>query len=569
MQENKQGLGGGPTLKWKERDWRPATEGSKGSRCDKAESGSHRDRRIARSVARRPSTKGIDGTKNGASTLRILSHGRPPTITPPYFSGRMGNFSDFNCICFYLYPSFFFLFDNLILEARVQQNIRTAKNSKMEPDLSMSTGFPTPGSSSQEESFDNKVTSNDDMMDFMIGDEFDHFLGDLELHNAGCNHPVQNQGQPAFEQLQNQQILQQLVDPTAFPQLMEQRELNQVAPDQGQGSHQFAAVDYAHAGKTISEMMAEEDNNTYQGYIISHEQAERLEADYIQLASTQVAATIPAASLADLPGPDEERQWRKAIFEAIRDFRNVVNKPRRKDTKDKNGNIIKTEWIENTHVRRVREMKGAATELMGDKILTLAINAHKGISGIPPWVDKKAWKLESFPSFDERMKSVLEGLRTNKSIAHSFIQVDPTKRFVAGPKAEVRVMNQGKQGNIDGNEKRGNLISEGREARKSEGGRPARRFVAAPMREVRVKQDNMDGNEKKGGLIDEGWQARQKEPQAMAIMILNLVVRQSVVEEVIAEYGVRLMKPAKQGQEEKKVSQRDKKLEQRERVHDI
>lgn len=40
-----------------------------------------------------------------------------------------------------------------------------------------------------------------------------------------------------------------------------------------------------------------------------------------------------------------------------------------------------------------------------------------------------------------------------------------------------------------------------------------RRFVAAPMREVRVKQDNMDGNEKKGGLIDEGWQARQKEPQ--------------------------------------------------------
>lgn len=30
-------------------------------------------------------------------------------------------------------------------------------------------------------------------------------------------------------------------------------------------------------------------------------------------------------------------------------------------------------------------------------------------------------------------------------------------------------MNQGKQENIDGNEKRGNLISEGREARRNEG----------------------------------------------------------------------------------------------------
>ncbi|EAA33747.1 hypothetical protein NCU07603 [Neurospora crassa OR74A] len=450
-------LGDGPTLKWKVRDWRPATEGryrsytvcylrsNEGLSCDEAKSGSHRDRQIARSVARRPSTKGIDGTTNGASTLMILSHGRPPTITLPYFPGRMGNSSDFNC-----------------MQARVQQNIRTAKISKMEPDLSMSTGFPTPASSSHEEIFDNEVTPNDDMMDFMIGDEFDHFLGDLELHNAGYNHSVQNQGQPPFEQLQNQQVLHQPVDPTEFQQLMEQREFNQLAPDQGQASHQSAAVGYAHAGKTIGEMMAEEDNNTYQGYIISHEQAERLEADYIQLASTQVAATIPAASLADLPGPDEERQWRKAIFEAIRDFRNVVNKPRRKDTKDKNSNIIKTEWIENTHVRRVREMKGAATELMGDKILTLAINAHKGIGGIPPWVDKKAWKLESFPSFHERMISILEGLRTNKSIAHSFIQVDPTKRFVAGPKAEVRE-------NIDGNEKRGNLISEGREARRNEG----------------------------------------------------------------------------------------------------
>ncbi|KAL0466227.1 hypothetical protein QR685DRAFT_600616 [Neurospora intermedia] len=414
-----------------ERDWRPATEGryrsyticylksNEGLSYDKAKSGSHRGHQIARSVTRRTSTKGNDGTKNGASTLRILSHGRPPTIT-----------------------------------ARVQQNIRTAQISKMEPDLSMSTGFPTPGSSSQEESFGNEVNSNNDMMDFMIGDEFDHFLGDLELHNAGYNHPVQNQGQPAFEQLQNQQVLQQPVDPTVFQQLMEQQEFNEVAPDQGQASHQSAAVDYAHAGKTIGEMMAEEDNNTYPGYIISHEQAERLEAEHIQLASTQVAATISAASLADLPGPNEERQWRKAIFQAIRDFRNAVNKPRRKDTKDKNGNIIKTEWIENTHVRRVREMKGAATELMGDKIL--------GIGGIPPWVDKKAWKLESFPSFHERMVSILEGLRTNKSIAHSFIQVDPTKRFVAGPKAEVRE-------NIDGNEKRGNLISEGREARRNEG----------------------------------------------------------------------------------------------------
>lgn len=128
------------------------------------------------------------------------------------------------------------------------------------------------------------------------------------------------------------------------------QEFNEVAPDQGQASHQSAAVDYAHAGKTIGEMMAEEDNNTYPGYIISHEQAERLEAEHIQLASTQVAATISAASLADLPGPNEERQWRKAIFQAIRDFRNAVNKPRRKG---KSFVIIaSTRWVGNA--RRLR-----------------------------------------------------------------------------------------------------------------------------------------------------------------------------------------------------------------------
>ena len=55
------------------------------------------------------------------------------------------------------------------------------------------------------------------------------------------------------------------------------------------------------------------------------------------------------------------------------------------------------------------------------------------------WVEKSSWGFEQYPSFEMRMQAVLVVLHKNKSIAHSFIQVDPTKRFVAGPKAETKV----------------------------------------------------------------------------------------------------------------------------------
>ncbi|KAK3338774.1 hypothetical protein B0H65DRAFT_551550 [Neurospora tetraspora] len=85
----------------------------------------------------------------------------------------------------------------------------------------------------------------------------------------------------------------------------------------------------AHAGKTISQVMAENTADTFQGYITSHEHAERLEAEYTQLASAQIAVTIRQESLADIPRTNEGRaHWRERIFYAITDFSNVVNKDR-------------------------------------------------------------------------------------------------------------------------------------------------------------------------------------------------------------------------------------------------
>ncbi|KAK3502166.1 hypothetical protein B0T13DRAFT_508980 [Neurospora crassa] len=64
-----------------------------------------------------------------------------------------------------------------------------------------------------------------------------------------------------------------------------------------------------------------------------------------------------------------------------------------------------------------------------------------------------------------RMQVVPVALHKSKSIAHSFIQVDPTKRFVAGPKGEIK----GKDENITCNGNRGELIREGAKAKKVEG----------------------------------------------------------------------------------------------------
>ncbi|EGO58577.1 hypothetical protein NEUTE1DRAFT_98837 [Neurospora tetrasperma FGSC 2508] len=422
-------LGGGPILKWKERDWRSATEGryrsytvccvksSKGLRCDEAESGLHRDRQIARSVARRPSTKGIDGTKNGASTtLSILSHGRPPTVT---VEGS-----------------------NLGTTRSVHQI------SKME--LNLSFDFPTPGSSSQEDSFDDEV--DDDMLEF-IDDEFDQAPENLELF-PGFNQGVNQPGE-FYHPGSNQ------------PNLHHPAAISEAGIPAVDHPDLPAANGYAHEGKTVEDMMDEDNDGVYQGYITSHEHAAQLEAEYQFITVAKVASSIKPESLLDIPRTEEARaNWRERIFYAITDFDNVVNKDRKKVVKDKEGNRVDKGTVVNTHVRRVRNLCGFENELMADKILNWAVEAHQGRVGIPPWCEKRSWNLEQFPTFNARMEAILEALRTNKSVPHSYVQVDPT-----------------------------------------------RRFVAAPMREVRVKQDNMDGNEKKGGLIDEGWQARQKEPQ--------------------------------------------------------
>ncbi|KAJ4398738.1 hypothetical protein N0V85_006205 [Neurospora sp. IMI 360204] len=225
----------------------------------------------------------------------------------------------------------------------------------------------------------------------------------------------------------------------------------------------LAATGYAHEGKTVRDMMAEENHGVYQGYIRSHEHAARLEAEYLAITAAKIAPSIRQESLADIPRTDEARaHWRARIFYAITDFGNVVNKDL---GKDKEGNLVDKGTVVNTHVRRVRNLGGFANELMADKILKWAVEAHEGNPGIPPWCEKRSWHMEQFLTFNARMEAVLQALRTNKSVPHAYIQVDPTRRFVAAPQREIRV----KQGNMNGNEIRGDLIDEGRQAKQKEG----------------------------------------------------------------------------------------------------
>ncbi|KAK3399650.1 hypothetical protein B0T20DRAFT_338392, partial [Sordaria brevicollis] len=211
---------------------------------------------------------------------------------------------------------------------------------------------------------------------------------------------------------------------------------------------------YAHEGKTITQMMEEDHPDSFQGYFHNVEHAETLGAEYTRLVSARIVGTITPAAMADIPTtPQQKREWLVRIFDAIRDFTNVTNRPR--------SNRVNTVQHENTHVVRVRQMKGAATELVAHKILNLAINAQTGNVGMPAWVHRKSWTYKRFPTFAERMEHILHGLRVNKSIAHTFISVDPSRRWVANPQSELK-------SNMTGNDEKKSLINDGREARQNQ-----------------------------------------------------------------------------------------------------
>ena len=89
---------------------------------------------------------------------------------------------------------------------------------------------------------------------------------------------------------------------------------------------------------------------------------------------------------------------------------------------------------------------------------------HQGRPGISPWTEKRSWHFDQFPTFAARMDTILEALRTNKSVPHALIQVDSSKRFVAGPQREIRR----KQDNMDRNEQRGELLERGRQVEEEE-----------------------------------------------------------------------------------------------------
>ncbi|KHE84191.1 hypothetical protein GE21DRAFT_1209290, partial [Neurospora crassa] len=454
-------LGDGPTLKWKVRDWRPATEGryrsytvcylrsNEGLSCDEAKSGSHRDRQIARSVARRPSTKGIDGTTNGASTLRILSHGRPPTrwIEHCLFkmeyswsynngqrnSGSIGhgsyvnpghiqqdNPSSFDDAPGFGYPSSQIESDSEIMNFEPHSNYFGSSHSTNHPYIE------EPSNNMTQTGFDQMSLDFgeiDSQPDFNIGNPFDL---------AGVNHPSDNIHQASLSQ-----------DAAIIP-----------------------STGYAHAGKTITQMVKEQTNGEYQGYFTSRQHRKELEEQYMQQQAARLLATINPDCLVDLPGDDEVqlREWRRKIIEAIKDCTNVVNKDRIHEKKNEKGEVVKRVTIENTHVRRVRTLSLFETEIIADKILEAAEEAHQGNTGVAPWVEKSSWGFEQYPSFEMRMQAVLVALRKNKSVAHAYLQVCAPNRFVAAPKAEIK----GKDENIACNGNRGQLIREGAKAKKAE-----------------------------------------------------------------------------------------------------
>lgn len=209
-------------------------------------------------------------------------------------------------------------------------------------DLNLSFDFPTPGSSSQEESFDDEV--DDDMLEF-IDDEFDQVPEDLELFvdasdNQHDDNNFQSVHQPGFiQQLSNMQpgFIQGVNQPGFYHPGSNQPNLHQPAAISEAGIPAVdhpdlpAANGYAHEGKTVEDMMDEDNHGVYQGYITSHEHAAQLEAEYQFITVAKVASSIKPESLLDIPRTEEARaNWRERIFYAITDFDNVVNKDRKK-----------------------------------------------------------------------------------------------------------------------------------------------------------------------------------------------------------------------------------------------
>lgn len=122
----------------------------------------------------------------------------------------------------------------------------------------------------------------------------------------------------------------------AIPQSAIHQTADQPKPKASIGTSAQAAVAhspgkhaYAHAGKTINEMVNEETGDQYQGYFTSRQHRKQLEAEYYKQQATELAADIDPESLEDLPEDEDKlREWHVKIVEAIKDFSNVVNKDR-------------------------------------------------------------------------------------------------------------------------------------------------------------------------------------------------------------------------------------------------
>ncbi|KAK3338773.1 hypothetical protein B0H65DRAFT_579524, partial [Neurospora tetraspora] len=438
---------------------------SAGLGWDEAESGSHRGRQVARSVTGQPQGAMDDGTRNDASVPEALTHGSQPTfgISDSIFPKLISTHKDVTLRCDGFLPQASNLTPSLI---------------KMEFTWSYNNGRPVPNSGGAGQgSYVNdghiqpdNLNGFDDIAGFGYpvsqagSDPMAIDFDEPENNHPGFGHSTNHPGVNQPNDNMNQAGIDQMALDFDMDELDSQPDFDIGGLDLAEPQINHPDFDYAHAGKTITQMVNEETNGEYQGYFTSRQHRKELEQQYMQQQAARILATINPASLADLPGDEAKRkEWRQKTTEAIRDFTNVVNRNRIKETKDAQGNVIKQEEIENTHVRRVRTLSLFVTELIADKILEAAEEAHQGNTGIAPWVEKSSWFLEKYPTLDARMQAVLVALRRNKSVPHAYLQVIATNRFVAVPKAEIKDENMTCNGN------RGELLREGLKARKGEG----------------------------------------------------------------------------------------------------
>ncbi|KAK3338770.1 hypothetical protein B0H65DRAFT_551545 [Neurospora tetraspora] len=159
----------------------------------------------------------------------------------------------------------------------------------------------------------------------------------------------------------------------------------------------------------------------------SDEDFEAQKAEYLARHNNRGKAEVNLAKypncLDDLPTTHEERtEWRRQLFGAIRDLTMVGNQGRRKAGADNS-------QIENTDVRRCRELDDFQVEMIGYEILKKAEKAHQGQVDIGAWTESQQWGFEQFPSFAARMHWLLRAVRVNKAVPMDYCEPDFLMRW--------------------------------------------------------------------------------------------------------------------------------------------